>query len=94
MGHQLLGDLFGERRLKPSSDVDGREFLVLAPVVCFEFRALELLARLVRYLPVSGRTRTHPQPLTWPERRGRRPRDQYVVVSRMRRCDSEHQTRC
>jgi len=42
MGHQPLGDLFRERRLKPTSDVDGRQLLVLALVVCFEFRALKL----------------------------------------------------
>jgi hypothetical protein len=42
MGHQLRGDLFGKRRLKPASDIDGRQLLVLSPVVCFEFRALHL----------------------------------------------------
>jgi hypothetical protein len=40
MGHQLLGDLFRERRFQPASDVDCHQFLVLALVVCFEFRAL------------------------------------------------------
>ena len=40
MGHQLLGDLFREHRFQPASDVDCRQFLVLALVVCLEFRAL------------------------------------------------------
>ena len=73
MGHQLLGDLFRERRLEPTSHVDGRQLLVLAPVVCFELPALELECRPVRCLPVSGRTRTHRQPSTSPPRPGRRP---------------------
>jgi hypothetical protein len=42
ISHQLLGHLFREGRLKPASDVDGCEFLVLAPVVGPEFSALEL----------------------------------------------------
>jgi hypothetical protein len=42
MGHQLLGDLFCERRFKPASDVDGRQLLMLAPVVRFEFCALKV----------------------------------------------------
>src|ERR1700704_722497 len=42
MSHQLRGDLFRERSLKPTSDVDGGQFPVLAPVVCFEFRALKI----------------------------------------------------
>src|ERR1017187_2900897 len=40
MGHQLLGDLFCERRFQTASDVDCHQFLVLALVVCLEFRAL------------------------------------------------------
>ena len=42
MGHQLLGHLVRERRIEPASDVDCHQFLVLALVVCFEFRALKL----------------------------------------------------
>ena len=42
MGHQLLGDLFRERRIESASDVDCHQFLVLALVVCFEFRAFQL----------------------------------------------------
>ena len=41
MDHQLVGDLFRERRIEPASDVDCHEFLVLALVVCFVFRALK-----------------------------------------------------
>ena len=40
MDHQLLGDLFREQGIKPASDVNRHQFLVLALVVCFEFRAL------------------------------------------------------
>ena len=42
MSHQLLSDLFRERRIKAASDVDGHQFSVLAFVVCSEFRALKL----------------------------------------------------
>jgi hypothetical protein len=35
VGHQLLGDLFRELGLKPTSDVDGGQFLVLALVICW-----------------------------------------------------------
>jgi hypothetical protein len=40
MGHQLVGDLFRERRTQPARDVDGRQFLVLGLVLCLEFRTL------------------------------------------------------
>jgi hypothetical protein len=42
MGHQLPSHLFRKPRIKPTSNIDGRQFLVFAPVVCFEFRALKL----------------------------------------------------
>jgi hypothetical protein len=42
MGHELLGDLFRERRIESATDVDLHQFLVLALVVCFEFCALTL----------------------------------------------------
>ena len=48
VGHQLLGDLFRERRIKPASDVDRRQFLVLALVVSFEFLSLKLEVGLFR----------------------------------------------
>jgi hypothetical protein len=35
MGHQLLGDLFCERRIEPASDVDCDQFSVLSHVICF-----------------------------------------------------------
>jgi hypothetical protein len=41
MSHQLLGDLFGERGIKSASLVNCRQFLVLAFVVCSEFRTLK-----------------------------------------------------
>jgi hypothetical protein len=40
--HELLGDLFCERRIEPASDVDCHPFAALAHVVCFQFRALTL----------------------------------------------------
>jgi hypothetical protein len=40
MGHELVGDLFRERRIKAPTNVDCRQFLMLALVVCSEFRAL------------------------------------------------------
>ena len=42
MGHQLLGDLFCERRIEPASDVDRHQFPVLTHVICFKLRALKL----------------------------------------------------
>jgi hypothetical protein len=42
MRHQLLGNLFGEFAIEPASDVDRRQFLVLARVVCLQFRAFQL----------------------------------------------------
>ena len=41
MCHQLLRNLFRERRIKPTFDVDRLKFLVLTLVVCLELRALE-----------------------------------------------------
>jgi len=42
MCHQLLGDLSRERRIESPSDVELGQFLVFAPIVCSEFRALKL----------------------------------------------------
>jgi hypothetical protein len=42
MDHQLLRDLFRERRFEPASNVHGCQFVVLALVACFEFRTLDL----------------------------------------------------
>jgi hypothetical protein len=42
MGHQLVGNLFRERRIETASDVDCRQFLVLTLVVRFEFRAFKV----------------------------------------------------
>jgi hypothetical protein len=47
MDHQLLGNLFRERRIESASDVNCHQFAVLAHVVCFEFRALTLEIRLL-----------------------------------------------
>jgi hypothetical protein len=40
MGHELVGDLFCERRIEATTNVDCHQFLMLALVVCPEFRAL------------------------------------------------------
>jgi hypothetical protein len=42
MRHQLVGDLFGERGFETASDVDRRQFLVLARVVLLQFRTFQL----------------------------------------------------
>jgi hypothetical protein len=42
MGHELLGNLFGEGGIEPASDVDRRQFLVLAYVVVLQLRAFQL----------------------------------------------------
>ena len=40
MGHELVGDLFRERGIEATTNVDCHQFLMLALVVCSEFRAL------------------------------------------------------
>jgi hypothetical protein len=40
IGHKLVGDLFCERRIEAATNVDCHQFLMLALVVCSEFRAL------------------------------------------------------
>jgi hypothetical protein len=42
VGHELVGDLFRERRIEAATNVDRSQFLVLALVIGFEFRALTL----------------------------------------------------
>jgi hypothetical protein len=42
MDQQLPGDVFGERRIEPATDVDRHQFVMFSPVVCFEFLALKL----------------------------------------------------
>ncbi|MGB6942186.1 MAG: hypothetical protein WBE37_07330 [Bryobacteraceae bacterium] len=48
MSRQLLGDLFGKRRIQPASDINRRQLLVLALVISFELLALNLDFRLFR----------------------------------------------
>jgi hypothetical protein len=40
--HQLLGNLFCKRRIEPAGDVDCRQLLVFAFVICLKFRALKI----------------------------------------------------
>jgi hypothetical protein len=40
MCHELVGDLFRERGIEATTNVDCHQFLMLALVVCSEFRAL------------------------------------------------------
>ena len=40
--HQLLGHLFRERRIESAGDVDCRQLLVFAFVICLKFRALKI----------------------------------------------------
>jgi hypothetical protein len=40
MGHELLGDLFRERGIEAAANVNCHQFLMLARIVCLEFRAL------------------------------------------------------
>jgi hypothetical protein len=42
VGHQLLGNLFGELGIEPPSDVDRRQFPVLARVIGLQFPAFQL----------------------------------------------------
>ena len=42
MDHELVGDLFRERRIEAATNVDRLQLLMLALVVCFEFRAFTL----------------------------------------------------
>src|ERR1700687_4405450 len=62
MQHQLVGDLFRERRIESTSDVDRRQFLVLALVVCFVFGALNFefgLFGVCLCVGTHGLTRSH-----------------------------------
>ena len=93
MRHQLPGDLFGESGIEPASDIDRRQFLVLAHVVVFQFPALQLEVglfgiRLRVHRHVFARGHRHR-----PGDQGSDPRNHYVPVSRMRRRDTQHQTR-
>jgi hypothetical protein len=40
MGHELVGDLLCERGIEATTNVDCHQFLMLALVVCSEFRVL------------------------------------------------------
>ena len=40
MGHELVGNLFCERGIEATTNVDCHQFLMLPSVVCSEFRAL------------------------------------------------------
>ena len=93
MRHQLPGDLFGESGIEPASDIDRRQFLVLAHVVVFQFPALQLEVglfgiRLRVHRHVFARGHRHR-----PGDQAGHPRDHHVAVSRMRRRHSQHQTR-
>ena len=93
MGHQLVGNLFGERGIEPASHVDRRQFLVLALVVRLQFRAFQLEVGL---LGVRLRVHRHVFACRHRHRPGNQagdPRDHHVAVSRMRRRHTEHQTR-
>ena len=40
MGHELVGNLFCERGIEATTNVDCHQFPMLPPVVCSELRAL------------------------------------------------------
>jgi hypothetical protein len=40
MGHELADDLFREHGIETATNVDRRQFIMLALVICFEFCAL------------------------------------------------------
>jgi hypothetical protein len=40
VGHELVGDLFCERGIEAATNIDCRQFLALALVVCSKFHAL------------------------------------------------------
>ena len=42
MGHEFFGDLFRQRRIEPSSNVDRTQFLMFSLVVSLEYRALTI----------------------------------------------------
>jgi hypothetical protein len=48
VGHQLLGNLFGEFAIEPASDVDLRQFPMLAHGVNLQFLAFQLEVGLFR----------------------------------------------
>jgi hypothetical protein len=46
MDHQLLGNLFRERRIEPASDVDSQQFLMLALVRLLSVLLAQVSVRL------------------------------------------------
>jgi hypothetical protein len=92
MGHQLLGDPFSEFRIKPASDVDRRQFIVLALAVCFQLLALKFEVGLfgvclgVNRHVLPGGHRHGPSHQTC--NRG----GQYARVGGMRSGHAQHQT--
>ena len=63
MGHELVGDLFCERRIEATTNVDCHQFLMLALVVCPEFRALTREVGLPAGSPNAPHIR--PPPSEW-----------------------------
>jgi hypothetical protein len=93
VGHQLLGHLFGELGIEPASDIDRRQFPVLAHVIGPQFRAFQLEVGLFGVcLRVHGHVfaRGHRHR---PGHQAGDTRHHYVAVTGMRRRDTEHQAR-
>src|ERR1019366_10469930 len=92
VGHELFGDLLGQRPIKPAADVDGRQFRVFPLVVCLELGAFALEVGLFGVgLRVDGHV------LSGSHRHGSGDEtgdagDQYTGVSGVRGGDTEHQT--
>jgi hypothetical protein len=47
VGHELYGDLFCERRIEAATNIDRRQFRVLALIVCSKFHALTFKVSLL-----------------------------------------------
>ena len=93
VGHQLLRNLFCERRFKATTNVDGRQLLVLTYVVGLEFLPLKIEVGL---LGIRLRVNRHILAGGHRHRSGNQSgdsRDQHAAVTPVRRGDSEHQAR-
>ena len=94
MGHKLVGYLLCECRIEAAINIDRRQFLMLAYVICFKFRALTFEFRLFsvglrvdRYV-LTGSHRHCPGDQTGYSS------DQNVTASPMRSRNAKYEARC
>jgi len=48
LGHELIGYLLGQHRIKAAADIDRYQFIALAWIICLEFLSFTLNVSLFR----------------------------------------------